>query len=32
LPVGEAVSRMYSDLLPDESILEDDTVLLGVEV
>jgi phosphoserine phosphatase RsbU/P len=32
LPIGEAVSRIYSDLLPGESILEDDTVLLGVEV
>jgi phosphoserine phosphatase RsbU/P len=32
LPIGEAVSRMYADLLPGESILEDDTVLLGVQI
>jgi phosphoserine phosphatase RsbU/P len=32
LPMAEAVNRMYRDLLPDESILEDDIVLMGVEV
>ena len=32
LPITEAVNRMYADLLPDASVLEDDIVLLGAEV
>jgi sigma-B regulation protein RsbU (phosphoserine phosphatase) len=32
VPIAEAVNQMYADLLPDESILEDDIVLMGVEV
>lgn len=32
LPIQDAVTRIYSELLPGEAVLEDDVVLLGVEV